>query len=78
MVKKIKSSFNGIEYVVRYTHMRKNRGSCDHPKKKEPEILIDTKLTGNEELEVTIPIIHIKNDLYLVGSEKLTIKLLND
>ena len=54
MSKSIKSSFSGQEYTVRYTRMRKNRGSCDHPKKKNPEILIDKKLSGNEELEVTI------------------------
>ena len=54
MSKSIKSSFSGQEYTVRYTRMRKNRGSCDHPKKKDPEILIDKKLSGNEELEVTI------------------------
>ena len=54
MVKKIKSSFNGREYTVRYTTMRKNRGSCDHPGKKSPEILIDKRLKGVEELEVSI------------------------
>ena len=54
MAKNVKSSFSGQEYVIRYTRMRKNRGSCDHPNKRSPEILIDNKLTGNEELEVTI------------------------
>ena len=54
MVKKIKSSFNGREYTVRYTVMKKNRGSCDHPGKNNPEILIDKRLKGVEELEVSI------------------------
>ena len=53
-MKKINVSINGCDYSIRYTRMRKNRGSCDHPKKENPEILIDKRLKGVEELEVSI------------------------
>tara|TARA_R100000458_G_C8251445_1_gene228333 strand:+ start:1153 stop:1452 length:300 start_codon:yes stop_codon:yes gene_type:complete len=53
-MKKTNVSINGTDYTVRYTLLRKSRGSCDHPGIKNPEILIDKRLKGVEELEVSI------------------------
>lgn len=53
-MEKFNVSINDSNYTIRYTRLRKSRGSCDHPEKKNPEILIDKRLKGVEELEVSI------------------------
>ena len=53
-MEKFNVSINDSNYTIRYTRLRKSRGSCDHPETKNPEILIDKRLKGVEELEVSI------------------------
>ena len=53
-MEKFNVSINDSNYTIRYMRLRKSRGSCDHPGKKCPEILIDKRLKGVEELEVSI------------------------
>ena len=58
-----KVTINGVEYTIRFTHMRKDHGSCDNPYQElNPEILIHNKLSEIEELETTIhEILHALN-----------------
>lgn len=44
----------GVKYVIRRAPLRKNRGDCDSPRTKNPQIRISNKLKDMEELEVLL------------------------
>lgn len=50
----MKISLFGKRWNLRFTTLRNNRGEIDSPKMKGKEIRIDSRLEGEEELEVLI------------------------
>lgn len=51
-MKSYRHKIAGVEYLVRFAHLKNHRGDCTRPDAKQPEIRIKVGLSEAETLEV--------------------------